>query len=84
MPLVEARETQLADRTMQIYFIFIGIDIACFGLTWIYFPEFRYLSLEEIDYVFETPGVHPVTMSKKLQKSKVETRRYNKEKDQKA
>jgi hypothetical protein len=27
--------------------------------------------LEEIDYVFETPGVHPVKMSKRLQKAKV-------------
>lgn len=65
-----------ANKREKIYFIFIGIDVACFGLTWLYFPEFRYLSLEEIDHVFETPGVHPVKMSKKLQKAKKEARHH--------
>lgn len=51
---------------MQIYFIFIGIDSVCLYLTWRYFPEFQHLSLEEIDHIFETPGVHPVKISKAL------------------
>jgi hypothetical protein len=35
-------------------------------------PEFTPLSLEEIELVFETPGMNPVTMSKKLQVAKKE------------
>ncbi|KPM44497.1 hypothetical protein AK830_g2060 [Neonectria ditissima] len=38
----------------QIYFVFIGINSLCLYLTWQFFPEFRFLSLEEIDHVFET------------------------------
>ncbi|KAJ4322148.1 hypothetical protein N0V84_004983 [Fusarium piperis] len=69
----------LAILEWKIYFIFIGIDLGCLYLTWKLFPEFRYLSLEEIDYVFETPGVHPVKMSKQLQRTKVEHKRMVKE-----
>lgn len=55
--------------------MFIAIDLVFLYLTWQFFPEFRFLSLEEIDYVFETPGVHPVKMSKRLQKAKLLKRR---------
>jgi hypothetical protein len=58
----------------KIYFVFIVIDLAAVGLTWKYFPEFRSLSLEEIDLVFETPNTDPVKLSKKLQKAKKEKR----------
>lgn len=34
------------------------------------FPETSGLSLEEIDNVFETPGVHPVKMSLDIVKAK--------------
>ena len=54
----------------KIYFIFIVIDLAALVLTYFYFPEFKSLSLEEIDLVFETPGTHPVTLSKRLQRAK--------------
>jgi hypothetical protein len=40
----------------NIYFVFIFIDLAAIALTYQFFPEFRFLSLEEIDLVFETPG----------------------------
>ncbi|EEU35516.1 uncharacterized protein NECHADRAFT_55554 [Fusarium vanettenii 77-13-4] len=56
----------LAKIEWKIYFIFIGIDSVCLYLTWYYFPEFQHLSLEEIDHIFETPGVHPVKISKAL------------------
>jgi hypothetical protein len=49
--------------------------LVCIYLTWQFFPEFRYLTLEEIDYVFETPGVHPVKMSQRLQEAKVRKRK---------
>jgi hypothetical protein len=59
----------------QIYFIFIGIDLAAVGFTYMFFPEFRHLSLEEIDLVFETSGTRPVKVANKLQKAKDEKRR---------
>jgi hypothetical protein len=40
-----------------------------------FFPEFRHLSLEEIDLVFETSGTRPVKVANKLQKAKDEKRR---------
>jgi hypothetical protein len=45
------------------------------GVTYKFFPEFKGLSLEEIDLVFETPDTNPVALSKKLQKAKKEKRR---------
>jgi hypothetical protein len=59
----------------KIYFVFIVIDLAAIALTWKFFPEFKSLSLEEIDLVFETPGADPVKLSKKLQQAKSEKRR---------
>lgn len=58
----------------QIYFVFIGINFFNVLITWLYFPEFRHLSLEEIDLVFETPGTKPVKLSKKLQLAKAAKR----------
>ena len=58
----------------QIYFVFIVIDLAALAVTWKFFPEFKGLSLEEIDLVFETPDTNPVALSKKLQKAKREKR----------
>lgn len=44
------------------------------AMAYLFFPEFRFLTLEEIDAVFETQGVRPVKMSLKIQKAKKETR----------
>lgn len=41
------------------------------------FPETSKLSLEEIDAVFETPGVAPVKMSLDIQKAKKERARLD-------
>lgn len=43
------------------------------------FPETSKLSLEEIDAVFETPGVAPVKMSLDIQKAKKEKVRLDRE-----
>ena len=43
------------------------------------FPETSKLSLEEIDAVFETPGVPPVKMSLDIQKAKAEKARLDRE-----
>ena len=58
----------------QIYVIFIAIDIAAVGFTYFFFPEFKNLSLEEIDLVFETLHSRPVKVANKLQKAKKEKR----------
>ena len=64
----------------QIYFLFIGINfISCF-LSWMYFPELRHLSLEEVDHVFETAG-NPVKVSLQLQTAKVAKKREEKERE---
>jgi hypothetical protein len=60
----------------QIYFVFIFIDLAAIGITYVFFPEFKGLSLEEIDLVFETPNTNPVALSKKLQKAKKDRREH--------
>ena len=43
------------------------------------FPETANLSLEEIDYIFETPGVKPVKMSLDIAKAKKEKARLDRE-----
>ncbi|KAF3166646.1 hypothetical protein TWF106_007975 [Orbilia oligospora] len=75
---------QGAAGTVQSYGISVGINKLGYKIWCVYiiynfsqlivayfiFPETYKLSLEEIDTVFETKGVHPVKMSKKLQKAK--------------
>jgi hypothetical protein len=75
--------------TVQNYGISVGIDklgykIWCVYIVynalqlivaWFIFPETFGLSLEEIDAVFETPGVRPVKMSLDIQKAKKEKTR---------
>ena len=50
------------------------IDIAAIVFTYFFFPEFRGLSLEEIDLIFETPDTTPVKISLRLQEAKKERR----------
>ena len=61
----------------KIYLVFIVIDLGSLGLTWSFFPEFKSLSLEEIDLIFETPGTNPVKLSKQLQQAKRAKRRHD-------
>ena len=61
----------------KIWVVFIVYNCIQLVLAWFIFPETSGLSLEEIDNVFETPGVHPVKMSldiynAKLEKAKLE------------
>jgi hypothetical protein len=50
-----------------VYIVYNSIQLV---LSWFLFPETGGLSLEEINTVFETPGVHPVKMSLDIQKAK--------------
>ncbi|OAQ57868.1 sugar transporter (hexose transporter) [Pochonia chlamydosporia 170] len=68
----------LADLKWKVYFLFIGINILMLAGTWKFFPEFRRLSLEEIDLVMES-DVDPVKMSLRLQKAKEEKREEERE-----
>ena len=52
----------------------MGINAFAIYATWQWFPEFRHLSLEEIDLVFETDGTLPVVLANKLQDAKKERR----------
>ncbi|EKV05987.1 Major facilitator superfamily domain, general substrate transporter [Penicillium digitatum] len=50
-----------------VYIVYNSIQLL---LSYLFFPETSRLSLEEIDTVFETPGVHPVKVSLDIQEAK--------------
>ncbi|CRL22717.1 Major facilitator superfamily, general substrate transporter [Penicillium camemberti] len=54
----------------KIWVVYIVYNSIQLGLSWLFFPETSRLSLEEINTVFETPGVHPVKMSLDIEKAK--------------
>ncbi|KAF7714583.1 MFS-type Sugar/inositol transporter [Penicillium ucsense] len=56
----------------KIWVVFIVYNTAQLILSYFIFPETGGLSLEEIDTVFETPGVPPVKMSLDIQRAKRE------------
>jgi MFS family permease len=56
----------------KIWVVYIVYNTIQLGLSYFIFPETIGLSLEEIDYVFETPGVRPVKMSLDIQKARLE------------
>lgn len=78
-----------AAGTVQNYGIFVGLQKIGYKIWCVYivyntiqlmlsyfiFPETYGLSLEEIDAVFETPGVRPIKMSLDIQKAKKEKAR---------
>ncbi|KAH8424074.1 putative MFS sugar transporter protein [Aspergillus melleus] len=56
----------------KIWVVYIAYNCIQLVLSYFVFPETQGLSLEEIDAVFETPGVAPVKMSLDIQKAKKE------------
>lgn len=56
----------------KIWVVYIVYNSVQLVLSYFFFPETSSLSLEEINTVFETPGVHPVKMSLDIQKAKKE------------
>ncbi|KAK6341141.1 hypothetical protein TWF696_008228 [Orbilia brochopaga] len=63
----------------KIWCVYIVYNFLQLILSYFIFPETYKLSLEEIDAVFETKGVHPVKMAQKLQDAKAEMERIEKE-----
>jgi hypothetical protein len=60
---------KLGYKIWVVYIVYNSIQLV---LSYFVFPETSGLSLEEIDAVFETPGVAPVKMSLDIQKAKEE------------
>lgn len=59
----------------KIWCVYIVYNLVQLVIAYFTFPETRGLTLEEIDAIFETPGVHPVKMSKDIMKAKKERQR---------
>ncbi|KAJ5361033.1 hypothetical protein N7541_001877 [Penicillium brevicompactum] len=54
----------------KIWIVYIAYNSIQLVLSYFLFPETGGLALEEINTVFETPGIHPVKMSLDIQKAK--------------
>ncbi|RDW88017.1 MFS sugar transporter-like protein [Coleophoma cylindrospora] len=63
----------------KIWCVYIVYNTIQLVLSYFVFPETFGLSLEEIDTIFETPGVRPVKMSLDIQKAKKEKARLEAE-----
>jgi hypothetical protein len=63
----------------KIYCVYIVYNLCQLVAAYFCFPETRGLSLEEIDAVFETPGINPVKMSKDIVQARREKRRLEAE-----
>ncbi|KAH7309323.1 MFS sugar transporter-like protein [Rhexocercosporidium sp. MPI-PUGE-AT-0058] len=63
----------------KIWVVYIGYNCIQLVLSYFIFPETHGLTLEEMDAVFETPGVRPVKMSMDIQKAKKEKARMDAE-----
>jgi hypothetical protein len=59
-----------------VYIVYNTIQLV---LSYFVFPETSGLSLEEIDAVFETPGIAPVKMSKDIYKAKRQMEEANRD-----
>ncbi|KAF7926829.1 uncharacterized protein EAE98_006214 [Botrytis deweyae] len=63
----------------KIWVVYVGYNLIQLVLSYFVFPETSELTLEEIDTVFETPGVRPVKMSLDIQRAKRERERLEAE-----
>jgi hypothetical protein len=63
----------------KIWAVYVVYNLCQLVASYFVFPETYGLSLEEIDAVFETPGVRPVKMSLDIQKAKMEKQRIEDE-----
>jgi len=63
----------------KIWAVYVGYNCIQLVLSYFIFPETFGLSLEEVDTVFDTPGVRPVKMSLDIQRAKKEKARLEME-----
>jgi hypothetical protein len=63
----------------KIFAVYVVYNLCQLVASYFTFPETYGLTLEEIDAVFETPGVRPVKMSLDIQKAKDEKQRLEDE-----
>jgi len=63
----------------KIWVVFIAYNFLQLIASYFLFPETHGLTLEEIDAVFETPGIAPVKMSLNIQMAKKEKARLDRE-----
>ncbi len=63
----------------KIWAVYVVYNLCQLVASYFIFPETYALSLEEIDAVFETPGIAPVKMSLDIQKAKNEKSRLEDE-----
>lgn len=61
----------------KIWVVYIAYNTIQLIVAYFVFPETSKLSLEEIDTIFETPGVAPVKMSLKIEKARKERKAMN-------
>jgi MFS family permease len=61
--------SKLGYKIWVVYIVYNSIQLV---LVKFLFPETSKLSLEDIDYIFETPGEHPVKLSLRLEKARKE------------
>lgn len=66
----------------KLWCVYIVYNCIQLVLSYFVFPETWGLTLEEIDAVFETPGVRPVKMSLDIQKAKKEKARLEAERQE--
>jgi hypothetical protein len=62
----------IAELGYKIWCVYIVYNSIQLVLAYYLFPETKDLTLEEIDVIFDTPGVNPVKMSKIIEKSRKE------------
>jgi hypothetical protein len=56
----------------KIWVVYIAYNTIQLGIAYLVFPETSKLSLEDIDYIFETPGEKPVPLSLKIEQARKE------------
>lgn len=65
----------ISDIGYKIFAVYVVYNLCQLVASYIILPETYGLTLEEIDAVFETPGVRPVKMSLDIQEAKNEKQR---------
>lgn len=66
----------------KIWVIYIVYNLIQLIVAYFVFPETSKLSLEDIDYIFETPGTHPVKLSLRIEQARKEKERAERQRNE--